>query len=222
MPQDWHRSIQGVKHHSRALDSSQQQKLKISNVLLWKPVSLNQENKESRDNSYGKELKAFLVVSQASCCGFCPFLWHDWRGACCLTCMGPIPITHHQTHTSISVVRLGRYGPIPGLVVEKAQGEDCRGSQCHSSIPARVWAVVRGRQRKASCRLDKLSWHHCFSLAGHVTHRKVHHIIISIKSMVYAVTQRNVLFLYTSPHPEWLTACSKVHRLSFWWWLFSF
>lgn len=56
-----------------------------------------------------------------------------------------IPITH-QTRASIPAEHLGIFSLIPGLLVEKAQGENCRSLQCHSSIPAQLWVVVRRGQ----------------------------------------------------------------------------
>lgn len=214
MPQDQHWSIQGFKHHSWALGSSQQRKLKISNVLLCKPVFLNQENKESRDNSYGKELKAFLAVSQASCCGFCPFLWHDWRGACCLTCMWP-SLSHTIKLTQASLLRtLADTVPSQDFWWKKPR-EKTAGvpSATAPSLHRSEQSWEEGRGKQGASWMNSPGRKALGTTVCHVTYIKVHHMIISIKSMVYVAPREMCYFRIFPPHPERLTACSKAHRL---------
>lgn len=203
MPQDRHWSIQGFKHHPWALGSSQQWKLKISNVLLWKLVFLNQENKESRDNSYGKELKAFLSVSQVSCCGFCPFLWHDWRGACCLTCMWP-SLSHTIELTQASLLcTLADTVPSQDFWWKKPRGKTAGvPSATAPSLHRSKQSWEEGRGKQAASWMNSPGRTALGTAVCHVTYIKVHHMIISIKSMVYVVTQRNVLFPYIPSTPR--------------------
>lgn len=130
MPQDRHWSIQGFKHHSWALGSSQQWKLKISNVLLWKLVFRNQDNKET---AVAKSWKHFLQWARRAAVAFAHFYGMTGEVLVAWPAWG-IPTTHHQTHANILAVHLGRYGPIPGLLVEKNPGrrlQECLVPQLH-------------------------------------------------------------------------------------------
>lgn len=128
--------------------------------------------------------RAFLAVSQASFCSFSPVLWHDWGGACCLTCMWT-SLSHIKFMQASLLSTLADSAPSQGG--GKGPGRILQESVLPQFHPFTALSSCGKAKRAAgsmtSC--QKGTWDHCSSLACHVTYIKGHYMLVSIKHMVF-------------------------------------